>query len=219
MKKEWNILTKSIEILGEKLLFTNQRTLFWEREKALIISDLHIGKTAHFRKNGIAIPSNILNEDLLRLEQLIQQFQAKKLIIVGDFLHAGNNSDLDIFCVWRKCFQSLKIILVKGNHDKISAQFLEENCIEFFENKFEISPFTFIHEPEISDRKFCISGHIHPGVLMKQKKIQSIKLPCFAYSENQLVLPAFSEFTGLDYKTLGSDFVKIAFNNDLIFEV
>ncbi len=219
MKKELNILKKSIEILGEKLLFTNQRALFWEREKTLIISDLHVGKTAHFRKNGIAIPSNILNEDLLRLEQLIQQFQTKKLIIVGDFLHAGNNSDLDIFCDWRKCFQTLKIILVKGNHDRISNQFLQENCIDFFENKLEIPPFTFIHEPENSEGKFCISGHIHPGVLMKQKKIQSIKLPCFAYSENQLILPAFSEFTGLDFKTLVDNFVKIAFNKDLIFEV
>ena len=53
------LATHEIEILGEKLILTNQRVVFWPKESALILSDLHIGKTAHFRKNGIAIPKNI----------------------------------------------------------------------------------------------------------------------------------------------------------------
>ena len=31
--------------------------MFWEEEKALIVSDLHFGKTGHFRKSGIAVPA------------------------------------------------------------------------------------------------------------------------------------------------------------------
>lgn len=213
---EIRTLTKNIK--GENLIFTDQSALFWEREKAVIISDLHVGKTAHFRKNGIAVPSNILNDDLEKLKSSILNFQAKKLIIVGDFLHAGNNSDIDIFCDWRGQFPDLEITLVKGNHDRINPQILQKACIKEMVDELFMSPFTFIHEPSVSEDRFCISGHIHPGVLL-EGKIQRLKFPCYAISQNQLVLPAFSKFTGLDYKTLGQNFVKIAFAKGHIFEV
>lgn len=213
---EIRFLTKNIQ--GEKLIFTDRSALFWEREKALIISDLHVGKTAHFRKNGIAVPSSVLNDDLEKLEKLISFFNAEKLIIVGDFLHAGNNSDIDIFCDWRSKFHQLEIILIKGNHDRINPEILEKACIKEMVEELFIPPFTFIHEPLISENKFCISGHIHPGVLL-ESPIQRMKFPCYAVSGNQLILPAFSRFTGLDYKTLGRNFIKIAFAKGHIFEV
>ena len=62
------ILEKTIQ--HEKLIFTNQKAVYWEREKTLIISDLHVGKSAHFRKSGIAISSQVLHDDLEILENL-----------------------------------------------------------------------------------------------------------------------------------------------------
>ena len=100
---------------------------------------------------------------------------------------------------------------------RIKKEFYNENCIEIVQDSLEISPFTFIHEPQIVENKFCISGHIHPGVIIGNRK-ESVKLPCFSYSKNKLVLPAFSEFTGFDTKTLEKNFRKIAFTKELIFE-
>ena len=210
------VLEKEIE--GEILTFTNARALYWKKENALIISDLHVGKSAHFRKNGIAIPAGILEKDLENLEELIQHFKVQHIICVGDLFHAGKNGDLDIFCDWRKEFPELKFTLIKGNHDRIKKEFYEENCIDLIEDSLEISPFTFIHEPAIKENMFSISGHIHPGVQIGTRK-ERIKLPCFSYSKGQLILPAFSEFTGLDTKTLQRNFKTIAFTKDLIFEV
>lgn len=210
------VLEKEIE--GEILTFTNARALYWKKENALIISDLHIGKSAHFRKNGIAIPAGILEKDLENLEELILHFEVQHIIFVGDLFHAGKNGDLNIFCEWRKEFSKLKFTLIKGNHDRIKKEFYEENCIDLIEDRLVISPFTFIHEPEIQENMFSISGHIHPGVLIGTRK-ERIRLPCFSYSKAQLILPAFSEFTGLDTKTLQRNFKTIAFTKDLIFEV
>ena len=114
---QMNLATKDISILQEEFILTNQRALFWESESALVISDLHIGKTAHFRKNGIAIPKDILEKDLLRLEKLIKHFSAKKIIINGDLLHAGDNSDVDFFCEWRNYFLETEFTLVNGIYD------------------------------------------------------------------------------------------------------
>ena len=71
-------LEKTIQ--NQTLVFTNQRALFWQEQKAVIISDLHIGKTAYFRKNGIPIPSDILEKDLTRLSMV---FHRKLLTMVN----------------------------------------------------------------------------------------------------------------------------------------
>lgn len=185
-------MIKTLEktIRNEKVVFTNQRALYWEREKALVISDLHVGKSAHFRKSGIAVSSQILHDDLLVLENLLAFFDVNHVLIVGDLFHAGHNSDLDIFCEWRNRFPQLKITLIKGNHDRIRQKFYEDYCIDVAEKSLEIFPFTFLHEPEFNESVFTVSGHIHPGVIFHGKARQKIKLPCFAVSDNQLILPA-----------------------------
>ena len=54
------IVKETIELQGEELILTNKRAMYWAAQKALILSDLHVGKTAHFRKHGIPIPDEIL---------------------------------------------------------------------------------------------------------------------------------------------------------------
>lgn len=213
-----NLAKKEVDILNEKFLLTNQRALFWESQSALIISDLHIGKTAHFRKNGIAVPKDILEKDLVRLEKLIEYFSAKKLIINGDLLHAGDNSDVDFFCEWRNRLPETEFHLVEGNHDRISKNLEEKLCLTSKQNILEVGDFIFVHDFDSEIENFQITGHIHPGIVMKTK-IKNIKLPCFAVTENQLLLPAFSEFTGLDTKTFSKKSRFYAFTDQHIYQI
>ena len=69
---------KKIVIRNQSFILTNQRAMFWEESSALIFSDLHLGKTAHFRKNGIALPDNLIQNDLQRLSDLIHHFHTYK---------------------------------------------------------------------------------------------------------------------------------------------
>lgn len=213
-----NIAKEHISISGEELTLTNQRAIFWKRENALILSDLHVGKTAHFRKHGIPMPHDILEKDLQRLENLIRHFKANQLIVVGDLFHAEVNSDMDKFKTWLDKFNELKLLLIKGNHDIKSRHFLEDLNIE---SVFECvkAPFVFIHD-RVDDTSdfFSISGHTHPGVLIKGKGRQKLKLPCYQVTSNQLILPAFSLFTGLNIHDTPADAVHYAFTNTSIFK-
>ncbi len=101
------------------------RTIFWEQQKALILSDLHFGKTGHFRKAGIAVPQSIYKEDLQRFINLIQYFKPQQIIAVGDLFHSKINLELDLFKRWRKDFEELNFLLVKGNHDILKAGWYE----------------------------------------------------------------------------------------------
>ncbi|HEY1022611.1 MAG TPA: metallophosphoesterase, partial [Flavisolibacter sp.] len=105
------------KIHGQNLWLSAQRSLFWEEEKALVVSDLHFGKTGHFRKSGIAVPQTVYKEDMQRLVSLLHYFKPSQLIVVGDFFHSSANIELDWFKRWRENFSALKITLVKGNHD------------------------------------------------------------------------------------------------------
>ena len=123
-----------------------ERVLYWEDRKTLIIADLHAGKTGHFRKSGIAIPQKVFREDLQRLLTQVLFFKADELIIVGDFSHSKSNQELDLFVRWRHDLSSLKISLVKGNHDILQDKWYEEAQIEISDWELGIGNFLFRHD-------------------------------------------------------------------------
>lgn len=212
------IATKNIVLHNETFTLTNQRAAFWKQEKALIFSDLHIGKTAHFRKNGIALASHIMKNDLERLSILIEYFQPKQFIIVGDLLHAGNNSDVDEFCNWKNKYSNLEFKLIEGNHDRITKTLEKKLDLNFKSEILSIREISFVHDFDKKNPSFQITGHIHPGYNLKSP-IKNIKLPCFVKTDQQLLLPAFSEFTGLDSKNIPKSGQFYVFTDSDIYEV
>ncbi|WP_431157632.1 ligase-associated DNA damage response endonuclease PdeM [Winogradskyella poriferorum] len=211
------IVSEHIRIKNEELILTNQRALYWQRENALILSDIHIGKTAHFRKHGIPMPDDVLQKDLERLQQLILHFDAKTLLIVGDLFHAERNSDMSTFKDWLTQFPDLKLILIKGNHDRQSKRLMDDLNIEVTTH-LALNPFKFLHEPKENNKgEFVISGHTHPGVLLRGKGKQRLKLPCYQITKNQLILPAFSLFTGLNTRDIPEGAICYAFTEFELF--
>ena len=179
---------------------TPQRCLFWENEQALILSDLHFGKTGHFRKNGIAVPQKIFKEDLQCLLDLIGYFKPKKIIAVGDLFHSEANKEMDLFLKWRNDFLSIDFILVKGNHDILHPDWYIKAGISINEGLYTIGGFDFVHDPaEINEasQNYLFSGHIHPGVSISGLGKQNLQFPCYYFSEKLAILPAFSKFSGL----------------------
>ncbi len=195
------------------------RIIFWEEEKALILSDLHFGKTGHFRKAGIAVPQQVYKEDLQRLFDVIQFFQPKKLIVVGDLFHSKENKEMDLFLKWRNDISHINIHLVKGNHDILKNEWYKKSSIEILEKLLLIDKFCFMHDATNmveENENYFFSGHIHPGISVKNK-LQSIGFPCFYFGEKYAVLPAFGHFTGLAMiKPKKSDSVYAIVNNSII---
>lgn len=207
-----------LHLEGEELKLSNQRALFWPREKTLIISDIHIGKTGHFRKHGIPVPSNVQQQDLSRLSFLLDHYKAEQLIIVGDLFHAEINTDMKPFAKWREQHSTLKIVLIRGNHDRLKSTVYDSFDIICCEKDLVLHPFKFIHEPNNDTEVFSISGHIHPGFMLKLKGRPKLKLPCFQKGESQLILPAFSKFTGLNTNNHLGNQTNYAFTEDAFYE-
>lgn len=174
-----------------------QRSIFWEEQKALIVSDVHLGKTGHFRKAGIAVPQSIFKEDLQRFISLIQYFQPEQIITVGDLFHSKANLELELFKRWRTDFAHLPFHLVKGNHDILQDKWYKEANITVWENEWVIDGFYFTHEHCENKHLFSFCGHLHPGIVVNGLGKQSLRFPCFYFTHDHCILPAFSKFTGM----------------------
>jgi len=178
-----------------------QRCVYWEDERTLIVSDLHFGKTGHFRKSGIAVPQNVFKEDLQRLFAEIQYYKPEQLIIVGDMFHSRENKEIDLFLKWRNDIPHVAVELVKGNHDVLSLDWYKRAGINVYREKLQVKSFCFIHDISACDYKsnenYFFSGHAHPGVSVKSGSRQMLNFPCFYFGEKYAILPAFSKFTGL----------------------
>lgn len=180
-----------------------ERSLYWEEENTLIVADLHLGKTGHFRKSGIAVPQTVYKADLQRLLAQLYLYKAERLIIVGDFTHSSFNKELDLFQKWRKDFSLLQIDLVKGNHDILEDGWYHEAGIILHEWELLVKGFLFRHEDKRLKQQdhgkiiYTFSGHIHPGITLKGSGRQSLRLPCFYFAKEYCILPAFSRFSGM----------------------
>ncbi len=179
-----------------------QRCIYWEEQQSLIVSDLHIGKTGHFRKQGIAVPQAVYKEDLQRLFSEIQFYKPKQLIIVGDLFHSRENRELQLFVKWRNDLPQVEMHLVKGNHDILKDDWYKDANISLSQQQLCIGEFIFTHDAAAAnctggDAPYMFSGHIHPGVSISGIGRQSLTFPCYFFSDKYAVLPAFSKFTGV----------------------
>lgn len=189
-------------VADQHLILTAERSLFWEDERTLIIADLHVGKTGHFRKSGIGIPAGIYKDDLHRLLAQILFFKAERLIIAGDLTHSIANREMDLFRKWRKDFSSLDVHLAKGNHDILDNAWYEEADIKVHNEPLVIKQFLFVHDvlkPPLAIKPgyHAFSGHVHPGIIIRGKGKQALRFPCFYFAKDHCILPAFSRFTGI----------------------
>ena len=215
------IAEQSIVLAEQEFILTNFRAVFWPAQNCILLADLHLGKTSHFQKAGIAVPKQVAVNDLQRLQTIISHFNAEKVIVVGDFFHASKNEELTLFADWKLNLPTVQFQLVKGNHDRLSQQIYQKIQIEILPDQAIISTIEFVHQPEHrTGQKFSISGHIHPGVRIRGKGKQTIKLPCYLINQQQLILPAFSSFTGLDTALSASkEFSVVAITKQELFRI
>lgn len=189
----------SIEFSGFELHLLKEKAIWSPELKSLFLSDLHFGKASHFRKSGIPIPEPIHDEDLLKIEFLISTYQPEHFYFLGDLFHSDWNEQWDTLNNFLRNFKETIFHLVKGNHDILELSSYSTSNFEIHPQPIELGKLFLSHEPqsEIPIGLINLCGHIHPGVRLVGKGRQSFRLPCFYLRDNQLILPAFGNFTGL----------------------
>ncbi len=190
---------RALDIVVRDELFTlyPEGAAYWHKEEMLIISDLHLGKVTHFRKNGVAVPFHVQEKNFALLKRLYAEITCKTICFLGDLFHSKENTEWERFCAWRAETKS-KAILIAGNHDILQMDKYQKAGLSLFSH-VEIGPFILTHEPAIPNGKpMNICGHIHPGVKLRGKGRMTLTVSAF-HLDNKLhrfVFPACGAFTG-----------------------
>ncbi|MEO0570710.1 MAG: ligase-associated DNA damage response endonuclease PdeM [Bacteroidota bacterium] len=187
-------MTHTIAIRKQSFILHLLGGVFWKEKSLLLISDVHLGKVGHFRKFGAAVPRKVVHKNFILLDELVACFQPFHICFLGDLFHSSLNKEWGLFENWVEK-TAAKITLVAGNHDIIAPEKFQDLDIEIFK-ELQLDGFLLTHHPTERDGLFNFCGHIHPAVRLQGFGRQRIKLPCFFKTNNQMILPAFGEFTG-----------------------
>jgi uncharacterized protein len=190
-----------IQFKEQDLHLLPQKAIYWAQQKALLIADLHLGKVAHFRKEGFAIPQTAGYKNFEVLEALMGgQWPVEKILFLGDLFHSTANHEWALLEEWISQYPGVEMILVKGNHDILPAAAYSQGRIKVVDS-LQMGPFSFAHHPVEAGKEdqgtYTFCGHLHPGARLSGGGRQQLTLPCFWLGRYQGVLPAFGSFTGL----------------------
>lgn len=183
----------NINIAGQDFVVCAERALYWKNLKALLVADVHLGKSDIFRISGIAVPQAVQYEDIERLDRLLSRLQPERLIVLGDMVHGRYLADetLDLWKALRSKHSGTRFILTQGNHDRFSGT--SQTLVDDILPDLVINNIILSHDHAKSDLyDLNIMGHIHP---IYRDRIFKKALPAMVLKDKLLILPAFSEFT------------------------
>ena len=189
-----------IELGGETLELFAARAMFRRTTSTLLVADPHFGKAAAFRALGVYVPESTTDANVARLDALLEVTRARRLVFLGDFLHAKEGrhpATLDALDAWRSAHADVEMLLVRGNHDDCAGDPPGTLGIECVNGPVIEGPFAYAHKPKEVSGSYVLAGHVHPAVLLAGAGRQRARLACFWFGANVGVLPAFGEFTGL----------------------
>lgn len=185
-----------LKLAGEAMVLHAERALFWPRERALLLADLHLGKGQVFREAGIALPRGGTLDDLARLDRVIDTFDPARVLILGDMLHGPLHRDaawLQQWSVWRARHATREVVLVAGNHDRaVDATRLGLDAVV---RHLDTGPFRLAHDAQPVPGRYVLGGHVHPVVRLHRTGLKA-QFPVLWARADHAVLPAYSRFTG-----------------------
>lgn len=180
------------------------KALYWPRENALLVADLHLEKASFFARHGQMLPPYDSRATLERVALAIRETGARRVFCLGDNFHdddgparlephaAGMLAALTRATDW---------VWITGNHDASMDNVAGGTLVD----ELAIGGVILRHRARRGETAPELSGHYHPKLRIVQRG-RAISRPCLVKSENvaseddrgggRMILPAFGALTG-----------------------
>src|SRR4051794_15955748 len=182
----------TVTIAGVTMVADLSGALFWEAERLLVVSDLHLEKGSSFARRGVLLPPYDTAATLSRLAAVIARHDPRTVIALGDSFHDRDAherlSEPD-----RDAIAALQArrdwIWIAGNHDPA----LPDDLGGAVASEVAVGGLVFRHQPTGAAGE--IAGHLHPKARVSTRG-RSVERRCFAADGERLVMPSFGAYTG-----------------------
>ena len=120
--------------------------LFWQEQRLLVVSDLHLEKGSSYAKRGVLLPPYDTVATLSRLAAVIARHDPRMVIALGDSFH-DRDAHERLSVVDRDALSAMQArrdwIWISGNHDPA----LPSDLGGVVASEVAIGPIAFRHEP------------------------------------------------------------------------
>lgn len=182
----------SVSINGVAMVADLSGALYWEAERLLIVSDLHLEKGSSYATRGVLLPPYDTLATLGRLGAVIARHDPRTVIALGDSFHdrrahgrlsADNRAIIGVLQARRDW------IWIAGNHDPA----LPDDLGGSVASEVAVGGIVFRHEPTGAAGE--IAGHLHPKARVSTRG-RAVERRCFASDGLRVVMPSFGAYTG-----------------------
>lgn len=182
----------AFDVAGVSLIADLSGALYWEAQRLLVVSDLHLEKGSSFAARGVLLPPYDTAATLSRLAAVIARHDPRMVIALGDSFH-DRDAHSRLSSPDRDAIAAMQAgrdwIWISGNHDPalpsdLGGAVASEVCI---------GPISFRHEPTGAFGE--IAGHLHPKARVATRA-RVTERRCFASDDERAVMPAFGAYAG-----------------------
>jgi hypothetical protein len=187
-----NARISTVSIAGVTMRADLTGALFWEEQRLLVVSDLHLEKGSSFATRGVLLPPYDTAATLSRLTSVITRHNPRMVIALGDSFH-DRTAHARLATPDRNAITALQAgrdwIWISGNHDPA----LPSDLGGMVATEVAIGRIEFRHEP--TGRIGEIAGHLHPKARVPTRG-RTMERRCFASDGERAVMPAFGAYAG-----------------------
>ncbi len=184
-----------LSFAGEEFALTQDRALYWPRERALLVADLHLEKASFYARHGQLLPPYDSRETLERLALAIRETGARRVYTLGDNFHnsAGpQRLEPHAAGMLAALVRATDWVWITGNHDPAMDAAAGGTVAE----ELAIAGLLLRHQAKAGETQPEISGHFHPRLQVTVRE-RSIRRPCAVVSSaGRMILPAYGALTG-----------------------
>jgi DNA ligase-associated metallophosphoesterase len=177
---------------NEEMALAGGQALYWPRERALLVADLHLEKASFYARFGQMLPPYDSRETLGRLADAVRKTGARRVFCLGDNFHdSGGAARLEPHAAGMLAVltRATDWVWISGNHDQ--GQVPSGTALA----ELELGGLLLRHEAVPGETRPELSGHFHPKLKIVARG-RSVVRPCAVVSESKLILPAFGALTG-----------------------
>lgn len=188
-----------LSFAGEEFALTQGRALYWPRERALLVADLHLEKASFYARHGQMLPPYDSRETLERVALAVRETGARRVYTLGDNFHDSHGStrlEDHAAGMLAALTRATDWVWITGNHDPA----MEARSGGTIAEELELAGIVLRHQARAGETRPELSGHYHPRLQVTVRE-RHIRRACAVVasgdgSGGRMILPAFGALTG-----------------------
>lgn len=188
-----------LSFANQEFALVQGRALYWPREQALLVADLHLEKASWFAARGQMLPPYDSRATLEQVALAVRETGARRVFTLGDNFHdsaGAGRLEPHAAGMLAALTRATDWVWITGNHDEHLPATIGGTVVD----ELTMAGIVLRHIAQPGEPLAELSGHFHPKLRLTVRG-RHLARPCAvigrsAAGTQRMILPAFGALTG-----------------------